>query len=200
MIADIGTGTGAAAFCLLIRIPNIRIVGVEIQKNLADFAKYNCMLNNVIERFQVVVYNIFRPIEEIIVYLGSFSHVMSNPPFSIGTPSPNQSRSTAHTSINLRAWILRCLDFVQPHGSITLICQATILDQLLSILAGVIGGITIIPIWMHVNTPAKRCILHGYKNSHAPTILHTGLILHKGSNYTKEAENVLRNGQALQLQ
>ncbi|VBB69778.1 tRNA (adenine37-N(6))-methyltransferase TrmN6 [invertebrate metagenome] len=213
-VADIGTGTGAAALCLLARVPNTLVIGVELQKVLARLATINGALNGTGRRFQTIVADVlqYTPLRRGDRETGkewkpspalawsTFDHVMSNPPFAAaGTPSSNPIRATAHHAVDLKAWITACVALLRPQGSLTLIHRADALDRLLAALTGVVGGIEIIPLWPRAGLSARRIIVRGRKGSRAPPVLRTGLILHTTAGYTVEAESLLRQGNALRV-
>ncbi|KAF0118706.1 MAG: arabinose-5-phosphate isomerase [Rhodospirillaceae bacterium] len=196
-VADIGTGTGAAALCLLARVPESRVTGVELQPVLAEHARINGFLNGHGARFTLVTTDILHRADSA-DFGHAFDHVMSNPPFAAaGTSSPDPVRAVAHGPIDIKAWIAACLDVLRPHGTITLIYRANALDHLLAILAKTVGGIEVIPLWPRAGQPARRLIVRGRKGSRGPAILHAGLVLHTATGYTVEAENILRHGHAL---
>ena len=209
-IADIGTGTGAAALCLLARVPECRVIGIELQQVLANFAVVNGILNNAESRFHTIVADILQSIpfhrETMKIcregkkrkLSQKFDHVMSNPPFAAaGTLSSNPIRAIAYHAVDLQAWITACTALLRPHGSLTLLYRADALDRLIAALTGLVGGIEIVPLWPRAGFAARRIIVRGRKGSRAPSILHAGLILHTAAGYTVEAESLLRQGQAL---
>ena len=93
-ILDVGSGGGAVSLCFASRIKqnNITITGLELQKELAECASKSAMENG----FDFVTFensNIF----ESKIKPCSFSHVVTNPPYSSeDMPSPNDSKATAH--------------------------------------------------------------------------------------------------------
>ena len=42
---DLGTGTGAAALCLIARVPGVTVTGIEISSAIAAIAAQNAALN-----------------------------------------------------------------------------------------------------------------------------------------------------------
>ena len=54
-ILDIGTGCGIMPLLLLSKHPEIKITGVEIQKNLADIARKNIKTNNMENRSLILL-------------------------------------------------------------------------------------------------------------------------------------------------
>ena len=81
----------------------------------------------------------------------SFDRVMSNPPFQKAgthTPPPGASRALAHGegSADLAAWVAFCTRMLKPRGTLTLIHRADRLDDLIALLHGRFGAITLIPL------------------------------------------------------
>ena len=52
-VLDLGCGVGAAGFCLTARRPGVRVVGLEIQPDLAALARRNAALNGMEDWFRV---------------------------------------------------------------------------------------------------------------------------------------------------
>ena len=52
-VLDVGIGVGAAALCLATRLVGVRIVGIEIQEELAALAVQNAENSGFAERFDV---------------------------------------------------------------------------------------------------------------------------------------------------
>ena len=66
--------------------------------------------------------------------------------------------------------------------------------------AAFVGGIVVFPLWPSAGRPAKRVIVRARRGSTSPLCLASGITLHAGENkFTKEAEDILRNGGALSL-
>ena len=77
---------------------------------------------------------------------------MSNPPFQKAgthTPPPGASRALAHGegSADLAAWISFCTRMLKPRGTLTLVHRADRLDDLIALLHGRFGAVTLIPLW-----------------------------------------------------
>lgn len=52
-ILEAGTGTGGAALCLAHRVGAVLVTGLELQHEMADFARENVLLNDKIGRAHV---------------------------------------------------------------------------------------------------------------------------------------------------
>ena len=203
-VLDIGSGVGAAALCLAARVPECRVYGVEIQRDLVRLAAENVALNGFEGRIEVMVGDLTRPPPRLAA--GSFHHVMSNPPYRAaggGNPPPNAGKatSTIEAAGDLADWVDFCVRMVRHKGSVTFIHRADRLDELLAYLRHKTGGLAVYPLWPTADRarPAKRVIVQAIKGGAGPLKLLPGLILHEGDGYTPEAEAVLRHGAGLTL-
>lgn len=202
-VLDVGAGVGAASLCLATRLQDIRILGVELQRDYVRMAFDNMKLNNLSSRIEILNGDLQRPPPRLAA--GTFSHVMSNPPFfesNSGRLSPNMGKLNANMTqtATLNQWIKFCLLMTKPKGVLTLIYTSDRLDELLAELNGKVGDIELFPLWPATKKEAKRFIVRGVKGSFGKTRIMPGLVLHDGAgNYTLEAENILRHAQALNI-
>ncbi len=204
-VLDVGTGAGAAALCLATRVPDCRIVGIEMQRELARLATENAVLNGVDDRVEVLVGDLMQPPPRLAP--GSFDHVMANPPHheaGRAVPSPDAAKALAaiEGTADLAAWVGFCVRMARPRGSITLVHRADRLDALLAHLHGKAGAIVVFPLWPDAagGRPAKRVIVQARKDAAAPAVLAPGLALHEADGrYTAGAEAVLRDAAAIEL-
>ena len=96
-ILDAGCGAGAAMLCLAARVPQCRIIGLELQRDLVRVAGDNALLNGMGDRLSVMVGDLLQPPPRLSP--GSFDHVMANPPFierGRGTEAPNPAKNAAN--------------------------------------------------------------------------------------------------------
>lgn len=75
-VLDLGTGTGAAALCLMARVEDLSVVGLEIDADTAALARENAALNGR-GGFQVRDGDV----ASLPADLRGFNQVMTNPPF-----------------------------------------------------------------------------------------------------------------------
>lgn len=199
-VLDLGCGVGAAAFCLLARRPGVRVVGMDIQAELAELAERNAALNGCAGSFRAVVGDAAHPPEP----LEGFDHVMTNPPFmgeGTGTRPAEGSRAVAHVEggLDLAGWLKAAVKALRPKGRLTLIHRADRLAEILAILArrGV-GEVAVLPLWPKAGRAAGRVIVSARKSVRSPFRLLPGLVLHAADGaYVPEAEAVLRGGGGL---
>lgn len=194
-VLDAGCGAGGAMFCLAARVAGLRMTGVELQSEMADFARAGVTLNGLQSSAEVITGNIAT------AGAGAFDIVMTNPPFAAdGTPPPNPSLARAHMEgdIGLAAWTRFCLAALKSKGRLVMIHKADRLSEILAALSGRAGDIRILPIHSKAGQPARRIIVDAGKDRRSPDTLLPGLVLHEESGaYTPAAEAVLRNAASL---
>src|SRR4051812_9672675 len=201
-ILDVGAGVGAAALCLAFRVPGARVTGLELQPALAELGAINIRDNHLEDRVSILTGDILSPPDGLPA--AGFDRVMTNPPFQKAgthTPPPGASRAVAHGegSAGLEAWIAFCTRMLKPRGTLTLIHRADRLDDVIALLHGRFGAITLIPLWPKASRPAKRILVIARRGARSPAILSAGLVLHEaGGSFTSAAQAVLRHGEAIQ--
>lgn len=95
-VLDMGCGVGGAAFCVLHRVPDCHVTGVDVQDCHVDLAQQNIELNNAEGRAAFMAadirdYDVDAPDER-------FDHVICNPPYLEAgeyTPSPKEKKAKA---------------------------------------------------------------------------------------------------------
>jgi tRNA1(Val) A37 N6-methylase TrmN6 len=202
-VLDLGCGVGGAMFCLLYRVNDILVTGIDIQAEYIDLAKQNAIINNDTDRCGFVVDDIgtfrFSSIDQRV------DHVLCNPPFleaGTYTPSPDEGRATAlgheGQERDLTDWINCAFHALKPGGSLTMIHRADSVDKIVQGLGKKFGQTEIFPLWPHEGEAAKRVIIRAVKDRRSPSIIHAGMVLHEADGkYTKRADQVLRSGQRL---
>lgn len=202
-VIDIGTGVGAAALCLAMRVPDARVTGIERERDLVRLASDNVALNDLASRVLMMAGDLLTPPPRL--EPGTFDHAMANPPYlasGTATPPADAGRAAAHveSEADLAAWLRFALVMLRSKGTLTLIHRADRLDALLAGLAGKAGEIVLFPLWPGAGKPAKRILLRARKGVATPLRLAPGLVLHEADGrYTAAAEKVLREGAGLEI-
>ena len=200
---DIGCGTGAASLCLATRVPQCRITGLEMQRELVRLAGDNALLNGMNDRVSVMAGNLLNPPPRLSP--GMFDHVMANPPFiergrGNPVPDPAKAAATIEGEAGLGDWVRFALVMVREKGTVTFIHRADRIDALLGQIAGRAGEVVVFPLWPGAGRPASRILVRARKQIAAPARLSPGLVLHEADGrFTAEAEALLRGGEALIL-
>lgn len=201
-LLELGCGSGAASLCLLARVPACRVVGLELQPEMARLARANAALNGRAESFRVLDGDLLAPPAEL---EAAFDQVFMNPPYQAAgatRPAQHAGRGLAHHegAARLADWIAAGLGRLRHKGRLTLIHRADRLDDILAALAGRAGGVAVLPLWPYAGRPAKRVIVQARKGSRAPLTLLPGLALHEaGRRYSAAAEAILNEAAALPL-
>lgn len=202
-VLDLGCGTGAAALCLLARVPGVEAMGLELQGPLARLAAANAELNGLAGRFAVVEGDILRPPPALAA--DSFDRVMLNPPYLAARanrpPSaPLRALATHESDAVLADWLRTALALLKPKGGVSIVHRADRLDALLAGLRGKAGGIRVFPLWPAAGRPAKRVLVAARKAAAGPLVLAAGLVLHEShGGFTPQAEAILRGAAALDV-
>ena len=226
-ILDVGAGVGPAMLCLAKRVNSVKIMGVEIQRDLVHLASENISRNGFDKRLEIMIGDLQRPPPRLVPR--SFDHVMANPPYYEAgrvRKSTQQEKVTSHIegSGGLKAWTNYCLSMVRPGGTVTIIHRTNRLATLLTLLDGKAGDIVIYPIWSHypfafndeqfgttgftkeekkkIRMPgtAKRVIIQAISGTNGSLQLSSGIVLHnKDGHNTQEADAILRHGKALNV-
>ncbi|HTH98217.1 MAG TPA: methyltransferase [Stellaceae bacterium] len=194
-VLDIGTGSGAAALCLAWRLGQVRVTGLEIQRDLVRLASENAALNGFEGRVQAMLGDVRAP--PLRLAPGSFDHVMTNPPYleaGTATLPADAARATAvGEGAELRVWLRFALAMLRDRGSLTIVHRADRLDAILAALLGQAGDIVVFPLWPGTGKAAKRMLVRARKGVATPLRLAAGLVLHEGDGrFTVEADAVLR--------
>ncbi len=204
-VLELGCGAGVASLCLAIRLPGLRLWGLELQAEYADLARRNAALNGV--AIEVVGGDIaampamFRALH--------FDHVIANPPYfpaRSGTPARNDGREQAQREdLPLADWMATGLRRLRPGGWLTVIQLADRLPDLLAAL-GRSGSITVLPLQPRAGRPSNRMILRLKKSGRSPFVLLPAVVMHDGpahdgdrDSHSPVAQAVLRDGAALPM-
>ena len=211
-VLDLGCGVGAAALCLLARLPEVKVTGLEVQPHLAALARDNAALNGWSERFRVVEGDLRdpgplargAPGEAGFDAGAGFDEVLCNPPHhpaeAPAAPDPAKAVATRESGAALDDWVAAALNQARRKGAVTFVHRADRLADLLAALRGRAGGTAVFPLWAKAGQPARRVLVRARKGLGAPLTLAAGLVLHEANGrFTPAADRVLRHGQGLAL-
>ena len=202
-VLDVGCGAGAAMLCLAARVPHVRVVGLEMQRDLVRLAGDNAILNAMEARVSVTIGDLLHPPPRLSA--GAFDHVMANPPYfeqgrAAPATTPGKAIATIEGDADLAAWVRFCLAMVRSKGTVTFIHRADRLDALIGEIAGRAGEVVVYPLWPAEDRPASRILVRARKQVAAPARLAPGLVLHRPDGRpTERADWVLHEGRGLEL-
>jgi tRNA1(Val) A37 N6-methylase TrmN6 len=207
-LMEAGIGTGVAALCVLARVPNVHITGVEIAARHAMLAEENAKRNGLSAHVRVIHGDVKDCLRRDLAQWptqGSFNHVYANPPYHDADkvqPSPYGLKAQARSfgAQDLDLWIKVLHTMVTLRGTCTIIHRADSLGAILTAMGDRFGDIKVAPLYAREGMAASRVIVQGIKGSRASLQLLPGLILHAaGNQFTPEADAILRNGLAWRL-
>ncbi len=201
-VIDLGCASGAAGFCVMARVPQIRLTGFDIQPGLIDCALQSAALNGWQDACDFITGDVR---DKTALPSDGFDHVVCNPPYmqegawseSVDPARQKQMGKTAGDA-TLQEWIDCMQRIVKPHGSVSIIHRADHLDKVLQAMGTRFGGIEIWPLYPRTGEDANRVIMRALKNRKSPSVLHAGLILHETDGaFTKQADAILRDAGTL---
>ena len=202
-VLDLGCGAGAVSLCLLARVGDCHVTGVEIDHDMAQLAQDNAALNGWEARLSIVAGDISR---RGLLSDQTFDHIMANPPFHDKRrhrlPRLEQrAQALVEGEAGVDKWFAVGLRRVKPGGSLTFILRADRLDESLAALGGLAGRITVLPVHSHAGKPAIRVIVQAIKERRTPLSLLPALVLfdEKGEQ-SGAARDILANGARLSLE
>lgn len=205
---EAGIGTGVAALCALARTSDLHVTGIEIAARHALLCEENAKRNGFGNNLRVIHADVKEALRKDLTSMpahGTFNHAFANPPYfedSKSTASPLLLKAQAHAfgPDDLELWVKVLHTMVTPRGTVTIVHRAETLGKLLGSLESRFGDIRVAPLYARAGTAASRVIVQGVKGSKAPMQLLPGLVLHtESSQFTPEAEAVLRDGMAWRL-
>lgn len=205
-ILEAGTGVGVSGLCLLARVEDVRVTGVEIQPEFAELTRQNAETNGFSARFSVIEADLAARgsvLQSKGLVHESYDHSFANPPyFEAGKAraSANKSKALAHVGPDRGGaiWIRFLCAMTRPKGTVTLIHRAQALDMILESFRGRAGDIRVKPVASYDGQAADRVLVRAVKTSRAPMQLLAPLVMHRDDKgFSPAAEAILRRGAAL---
>ena len=155
---EAGLGTGAASFCVLVRLPQAHITGLELQPEMRTAAAHNLTLNPyATNRLTIIAGDIatYTPPEP-------FEHSFANLPYyepDAGFKSTHPVRDKAHGlgDTKLGDWFAGLRRATLPNGTITCIGHSRQQDEFIAAFPD--AELHLIELRTHATRPAKRAIM-----------------------------------------
>lgn len=205
---DLGAGVGSAGLAFAVRVPEARVVLVEIDPAIAALARQNAARQqpNLSGRVEVVTADVAllgRASGPAAPAIGSADAVLMNPPFNDPARhrvSPHERRARAHMGADavLEEWVRAADRLLEAAGRLCLIHRPEALEAVLGALKGRFGAAAIRPVHPLPDAPAIRILVTALKGRRTPPSLLPGLVLADASGRPSEAaERVLRGGEAI---
>ncbi len=134
-IVDLGTGTGILGILLSKKVYPKKIIGVEIQEEVAKMAQKSIKLNSLENIFEIINANI----KELKLPKNYYDVVITNPPYKkvdTGIISKNIKQQISRFEIhaNLEDWIKTASELINSNGSFYMVYRVNRLTELFKIL------------------------------------------------------------------
>ena len=198
-VLDMGCGVGGASLCLLERVPDCHVSGIDVQADYVDLAQENAKLNGRSAQADYFTGDI----REYDVDASDlrYDHIICNPPYMESGAhliSPDQGKAIAsghlEDDMDVSVWVKAALRLLKSGGSITFIHRADMSAEILNAFGKSFGAVEIIPLWPKAGVSSKRVIIRAVKDRKSPLSLHAGLIVHNDDgSYSDKAEQILRD-------
>ena len=204
-VLELGCGTGAASLCLAVRVPGLRICGLDIQEALIPWADKGAAALGDEADLRFFAGDLMDP-PAALSDLAPFDHVMANPPYAkAGTvrpsPDPIKAAATVEGAALLRDWVRQAANAVKPGGTVTFIHSGDRSAELISALGSHLNRLTILPFLSKAGETAPvRVIVQGQAGPERKVQTLPAVVLHEtGGNYGVQVDEVLRGGGQLPL-
>ena len=184
-VVEFGAGVGAAGLALARRVADLRLALVEIDADLAQFARGNAAANAIAADVIVLdVASAAGAFADAGLAPDSADVVLMNPPFNDPArhrASPDQARQSAHvaTATTLANWVHASRRVLKSGGVLTLIWRADGIADVLASLDRGFGSLRILPVHGDPAMPANRVLIRAVKGGRAPTEIYPALMLNE---------------------
>ena len=195
-VLDLGAGVGAVGLCLAARVAGCAVTGIEVQPALAQLAERNAALNGMSERVRTIIHDLARPLPS---DLGSFDHVVTNPPYltaAVADPSPDPSKAlaTVESSADLARWLAVAAGAAKSAGTLLIVQRSDRLEEIIGHLVRLGWG----DVAIKRLPPAARVLVRARRAAALRRVEVPPLVLHRADGgYTDAAEAVLRHAAPL---
>ncbi len=200
--ADLGTGTGIIGILLSAKTKLKKIIGIEVQEDIADMAKRSISLNRLEEKFEVININI-KNVEEKFKR-ESLDFVITNPPYKkLDTGKVNENEykyiSRHECSANLEDFIKASKYLLKDKGSLYMVHRPERLADIIELMRKYkIEPKKIRMVHSTINKEASLVLIKAIKNAKAFLKIDKPLIIYNENGeytdeiykiYNKEKEN-----------
>ncbi|MCY0094114.1 methyltransferase [Hoeflea sp. J2-29] len=208
VLADLGSGAGAAGLAAATRLPGLGVVLVERAPAMADCARRSLALvenAHLAARAEVI--------EADVALSGNqrrsagladhaFDYVIMNPPFNSGrdrqTPDPLKAQAHAMDSEDLfERWLRTAGAILKPAGQVSVIARPESVSDILNALGRRFGAVEITPVCPRHGTDAIRILVTAIKGSRARLCFRDRIVVHAGpGNEFSDQMIALANGRS----
>lgn len=190
-VLDLGTGTGIISILLCEKTKLSKIIGVEVQQEVADMAKRSAKLNNLEDKFEIINENIINL--DKIYERNSFDVIVTNPPYkkeNTGILNEEEKKLISRHEIlaKLEDYIKISNKLLKDKGEFYMVHRPERLVEIMSYMRQYkIEPKEIRFVCSHNNEPPKLVLIKGVKNAKPFLKFKENLyIYNKDGSYTEE--------------
>lgn len=190
-VLDLGTGTGIISILLCGKTDLSNVIGVEIQKEVAEMADRSCKLNDLKNRFKVINENILNL--KNIYDKQSFDVIVTNPPYKEkdkGIINENEKKIISRHEITatLEDFIKVSSDLLKDKGELYMVHRPERLVDILYLLRkNKIEPKTLKMVYSNMNKEPKLILIKGIKNAKPFLKIENNLYIYdENGNYTDD--------------
>ena len=134
-VLDLGTGTGILGFLLIAKTELKKVIGVEVQTEIADMALRSIKMNNLEDKFEIINSNI-KDLDKKLK-LDNYDAIVTNPPYKkLNSGAINENKikliSRHEVEANLSDFIKISFKLLKDKGSLFMVHRAERLVDILS--------------------------------------------------------------------
>ena len=191
IVLDLGTGTGIIPILLCGKTKLKKIVGVEVQEEVADMAKRSAKLNNLEHKFEIINKNILEL--KSIYDANSFDVIVTNPPYkkiNTGIKNENEKKLISRHEIlaNLEDFISVSSRLLKDKGEFYMVHRPERLSDIFFYMRKYkIEPKEIRMVYSNKNVAPKMVLIKGVKNGNVFLKFRENLYIYdETGNYTEE--------------
>ncbi len=195
VVLDLGTGTGIIPILLCGKTKLKKVIGVEVQKDVAEMAKRSAMLNNLENKFEVINNNILELLN--IYENNSFDVIVTNPPYkkmNTGIKNENEKKLISRHEIlaNLEDFINISSKLLKDKGEFYMVHRPERLSDIFFYMRKYkIEPKEIRMVYSNKNIAPKILLIKGIKNGKSFLKFRENLYIYDDDgNYTEEIYNI----------
>ena len=196
-IVDLGTGTGILGILLSKKVEASKIIGVELQEEVAAMAKRSVELNNLQNIMQIIN----EDVQNLSLNKNSFDYVVTNPPYKkkgtgIINKEDKQIISRHETTVDLDVWIKTASSLLKDNGSIYMVHRPERLNEIIEVLRKYrLEPKRIRFVYPKINKDANLVLIKAVKYANSFLKVEKPLIIYKNDgSYTDEILKIYEDG------
>lgn len=203
-VLELGCGAAPALCCLGVRVPGLRLAGLELQPGYASLARRNLSENGLAG--DIWEGDLAAP--PAAMRAERFDAVIANPPYFEArrrVPASDTAREVARAGeTSLETWVATASRRLKPRGFATFIQRAERLPELLAALDRHLGALELWPLLPREGRAPRLILARARKEGRAEFRFHAPAVIHAfdshescGNRYTDRFEGVFRRGEPL---